>query len=97
MAKPRTVVDEMIVRVKSLDREESFYRKRAEELRTLAAQAESKANEIAAKRGLYEVLIKDSLGIVIVIPDFATDEPARSIEVKVRDAKQHETLGRVEP
>jgi hypothetical protein len=87
----------MIVRVKSLDREESFYRKRAAELRAEAARAESKAEEIAAKRGLYEVLLKDSLGIVIVIPDFATDEPARSIEVKVRNANDNAALGRVEP
>jgi hypothetical protein len=87
----------MIVRVKSLDREESFYRKRAAELEAEAARARSKADEIAAKRGLYEVLLKDSLGIVIVIPDYAPDEPARSIEVKVHRAENNATLGRMEP
>lgn len=96
-AKPnRSVQDEMIIRIKSLDREERLHRKRQYELETEAALERARADALAAKRGLYEVLIRDSLGVVIVIPDFPPEPANKPVSVKVNNAQQHAPLGRVE-
>lgn len=85
MAVPRTVQWEIMQRIKSLDKEERYYVKRREELLTEAAALQRLADDKATMRRLYEILLRDSMGIQIVVPD--APPPAsgtNGVEIKVR-------------
>lgn len=87
-AKQRSVQNEIILRIKSLDAEETYYWKKREDLLRETALEADKLKRLAEHRSsmrqLYEVLLKDSLGIEIEVPDTPPEASSTAVEIPVR-------------